>query len=42
MAFLNASELGRKAHSGKQIAQMRKHYDERMKNKMLDWILQNN
>lgn len=38
--FLNASEIGHKAHGGKQIAQIRKHYDERMKNKMLDWLLQ--
>ncbi len=39
LSFLNASEIGRKAHSGKEARQIQAHYQERMKNNMLDWIL---
>lgn len=40
ISFLNASEIGKKAHNPKKIAEIRKHFDDVMKNPMLDWILE--
>ena len=39
LAFLNASEIGRKARNGKEAKKIRAHYQDRMKNNMLNWIL---
>ena len=39
LRFLNASDIGRKARNGKEAKQVKAHYQDRMKNSMLDWVL---
>lgn len=41
VAFLNASRIGRNAHARKKVRELKRHYDPKMRNSMLDWLLDN-
>ena len=38
--WLNRTETAKKARARKRVKELNTHYDDRMKNKMLYWILQ--